>query len=169
MNDIILETERLLLRYQRNSDLNYLIDLWTDNEITKYVGGPRDRRSLIKSFNEIAINPMKEEYDLWFINLKTTQDTIGMAGLLDKIIGNEKYYEINYYVFKKYWNNGYAAEISKGIIEHFKKKNKIKTFIAIIDKENTASIKTAEKIGMTYWKTELRSKGEKEIYKGEFY
>ena len=169
MNDVILETERLLLRYQRNNDLNFLIDLWIDNDITKYVGGPRDKQNLIKSFNEIAVNPMKEEYDLWFFELKSTQDTIGMAGLLEKLIGNEKYFEINYYVDKKYWNNGYATEISKGIIKHFMEKNIIKTFIAIIEKENTASIKVAENTGMTYWKTELRSKGEKEIYKIDFH
>jgi len=168
MNDIILETERLQLRYQRNNDLNFLIDLWTDNVITEYVGGSRDKGSLIKSFNEIAVNPMKEEFDLWFFELKSTHETIGMAGLLEKTIGSEKFFEINYYVNQKYWNNGYAAEISNRIIKHFMEKKGIKTFIAIIDKENTASIKVAEKIGMTYWKTELRSKGEKEIYRIEF-
>jgi len=165
--DLIFETERLQLRYQRKNDLEFLINLWTDNDITKFVGGPRNKQNLIKSFNDIALDPFKEIYDLWFFELKETQELIGMAGLLEKIVSNEKYYEINYYVTKKYWNNGYATEISKGIINYFLEQNKIETFIAIIDKENITSIKVALKIGMKYWKTEFRGKGEKDIYKIE--
>jgi len=168
MYDIILETERLQLRYQRNEDYGFIIKLWTNEKITKYVGGPRNKNILTESIKNTALDPKKEKYDLWYIILKNSDELIGMAGLLSKEINNEQLYEINYYLEEKQWNKGFAAEIAKGIIEHFRKKEGIKVFIAIIDKENLASIKVAEKIGMKYWKTEIRKSGEKAIYKIEF-
>jgi len=161
----ILETERLRLRYQKEDDLEFMIRLWTDAETTKFVGGPRDRQKLIVSFDDIAPNPMKEEFDLWYIELKNTGELIGMAGLLQKTVENENFYEINYYIEQKHRNKSFATEIAKGIIAHFSYQKNIKTFIAIIDKENLSSTRVAKKTGMTYWKTESRSKGEKEIYR----
>jgi RimJ/RimL family protein N-acetyltransferase len=38
-----LETERLILRVQQARDVPYLVDLWADPEVTRYLGGPRDR------------------------------------------------------------------------------------------------------------------------------
>ena len=175
MNDTILETERLLLRYQRalpgkgsGQDLDFLIRLWTDAEITKYVGGPRDKNKLINSFNEIAADPKKEEYDLWYVVLKGTDELIGMAGLMPKEIENESFMEVNYFIDREHWGNAYATEIAKGIISHYRNEHAIKEFVAIIDKDNIPSIKVATKIGMKYWKTVLRSQGEKDIYRGSY-
>jgi RimJ/RimL family protein N-acetyltransferase len=39
----MLETERLILRVQRASDVPALVDLWADTQVTRYLGGPRDR------------------------------------------------------------------------------------------------------------------------------
>jgi len=165
VNDIILKTERLQLRHQRDDDLGFMIKLWTDREVTKYAGGPRDKNTLVKSFNDTASDPGGEEYDLWYVELTETKELIGMAGLLLKEIENEQFYEVNYYIEEKHRNKGYATEIANGIIVYFMENNNIQTFIAIIDKENIPSIKVAEKTGMTYWKSELRVSGKKEIYK----
>ena len=168
MDDIILETKRLQLRYQRDEDFDFIIKLWTDEKITRYVGGPRNENILIKSIKNVALNPRKEKYDLWYVVIKNTNKLIGMAGLLPKEIDNEQFYEINYYIEEKQWNKGFATEIANELIQYFLEKKGIQTFIAIIDKENIASIKVARKIGMKYWKTEMRNSGEKEIYKVEY-
>jgi len=38
---IILETGRLILRYQQPADVAFLVELWTDPEVTRYRGGSR--------------------------------------------------------------------------------------------------------------------------------
>lgn len=168
MNDIILESQRLILRYQRDSDLDFLVELWTNETVTKYVGGPRNKKTLTDGFMENSADPRREEFDLWYVESKNTHELIGMAGLLRKKIDEQEFYEINYYIRPDQWNKGYASEIAKAIIAHFQTVYKIKTYIAIIDRENTASVKTAVKTGMGYWKTVVRSSGEKEIYRGDF-
>ncbi|MCL2832213.1 MAG: GNAT family N-acetyltransferase [Treponema sp.] len=163
--DAILKTKRLRLRYQENTDLDFLIKLWTDPEITKYVGGPRTKESLEKNFNETAADPQKEEYDLRYVVLKETNELIGMAGIIPKDIEGQNFYEINYYIDKNHQNIGFAAEIAAGILSHHREKAGINTFIVIIDKNNIASIKVAEKIGFRFWKTVTRSSGPKDIYR----
>ena len=167
MSEVVLETKRLILRCQKEQDLNFLLALWTDNEVTKYVGGPREKAKLIDSFNEVQINK-EDKYDLWYVVLKESAETIGMAGLLQKEIESESHYEVSFFIDRKYWNNGYATEIAEAIVLHHRNSDGIKTFVAIVDKENVSSINVAQKIGMTYWKSVTRIDVEKEIYKVEY-
>ena len=84
MDDTILETQRLILRYQRKSDIKFLVYLWMDEEMTKYTGGPREKSVLIDEFRTIAEEPTKLEYDLWTIELKSNHELIGQAGFIPK-------------------------------------------------------------------------------------
>jgi len=167
IREIKLQTERLILRCQREQDLDFLLELWTDEKITKYIGGPRDKVKLVDSFNEVQANG-EDKYDLWYVVLKETGETIGMAGLLLKEIEGEDHYEVTYTIDKKHWNKGYATEIAREIISYHRKNDGIKTYVAIIDGGNASSIKVAEKIGMTYWKTVTRNSLEKRIYRGDY-
>jgi len=164
MDDVILKTERLLLRYQRKTDVSFLVDLWTDEDMTKYTGGPRNKNEMIEEFERIASEPQKEEYDLWPIELKKSHELIGYAGLTPKEIKGTDYIELNYFIAKNYWRNGYAKEIAMALIKYgFEGKGLIK-LIAIINPENEPSKIVAEKVGMKYWINEVRSGKEKSIY-----
>jgi len=61
VNAMYLETERLLLRSQQNSDIPALVNLWTNPTMTSYVGGPRNRTDLEEIFAEEVDD---EVYDL---------------------------------------------------------------------------------------------------------
>ena len=37
---LILETERLRLRHLQPSDVSALIDIWSDPDVMRYMGGP---------------------------------------------------------------------------------------------------------------------------------
>ena len=43
---VILETERLLLRYMKPEDIPCLVNLWTDPDVTRFMNGPRDIATL---------------------------------------------------------------------------------------------------------------------------
>ena len=165
MNDTIIMTKRLLLRYQREDDIDFVIELWTDEEITKFAGGPRDKVLLTSNFNDDMKDAQKKEFDLWYMELRETGELAGNAGVLQKEIDGTIFHEVCFFMKKKYWGNGYAAEISKALMKYMNVKKGIDIFIAIIDKDNIRSKKTAERIGMKYWKTEMRNNHEKDIYR----
>jgi [ribosomal protein S5]-alanine N-acetyltransferase len=164
MDDTILKTNRLILRFQRKSDIRFLVYLWMDEEITKYTGGPREKLFLIEEFRKIAKEPSKMEYDLWPIELKNTHEVIGHAGFLSKKVKDKDYIELNFYIDKVKWGNGYGSEIAKALIEYgFSNKN-LDQIIAIIDPENEHSKAIAKEIGMKYWINDERTEKVKSIY-----
>jgi len=79
-----LETERLLLRNMEPADLDFLLNLWTDPEVTLYMGGPRERQALARSLEECVEDPCKDEWDLWPVFEKATGRPVGHCGLLNK-------------------------------------------------------------------------------------
>ncbi|WP_157954448.1 GNAT family N-acetyltransferase [Saccharospirillum mangrovi] len=161
----ILTTARLTLRHQLPTDIDFLINLWSDPSITQYTGGPRDVKFLRNIFQEIAQNPEAEEFDLWPLVLNADNTLVGYAGLLPKEIDGETYVEVNYFIDSNRQGKGYAVEIGRKLVEYgFNDKDQT-SLIAVIDPNNKASIRVAEKIGMTFWKNENRSGQVKAIYR----
>lgn len=164
MSDVILESERLILRYQCETDIPFLVEMWSDVYMTKYTGGPRKKDYLNKVFTEIAENPKAEEYDLWVVEQRSKGVAIGYAGFIPKLIDEKEYIEINYYINQNQQGNGYATEIGNALIKYAFENKALQELIAIIDAQNIASIKVATKIGMKFWKNEIREGNTKDIY-----
>jgi ribosomal-protein-alanine N-acetyltransferase len=157
----ILETNRLLLRRLQPSDIPSLIDLWCDSDVTQYMGGPRDREKLQTIFEEDLKDPFAEEFDLWPVVEKQTQEVIGHCGLLDKEIEGKEEIEVNYIFKSSAWGKGYASEIGSALIEYAFKEKKLTRLIALIEPENAPSERVAAKIGMRFEKEVLRPGGAK--------
>ena len=64
MDDLILKTSHLILRYQRKSDIKFLVDLWMDEDNTKYVGGPREKQFLIDEFRSGKVGRITLEFPM---------------------------------------------------------------------------------------------------------
>ena len=158
---IILETDRLCLRRTIKDDVPALVDLWTDPEVTRYMGGPRDRTKFEKIFREDAENPFAEKYDLWPVVEKRSNEMIGDCGLLQKEVEGKDEIEIIYILKSSAWGKGFATEIGQAIKEYAFKEMKIKRLIALIEPENEASEMVARKIGMIFEKEVVRQGGVK--------
>jgi RimJ/RimL family protein N-acetyltransferase len=61
-------------------------------------------------------------------------------------------YDIGYRLFKKYWNKGYASEAAAECLKLGFDRFKIQTIVGHAMKENIASIRVFEKIGMRFLK-----------------
>jgi RimJ/RimL family protein N-acetyltransferase len=159
--NIILLTDRLCLRRIQVSDISTLVDLWCDPDVTKHLGGPRDREKIKPLFEEDLKNPFANEYDLWPVEEIQTNEVIGYCGLLEKEVEGKNEIEINYIFQPSAWGKGYAQEIGKGIIEYAFNVKKLERLIALIKPETKASEFVAKKIGMKYEKEVVRPGGEK--------
>ena len=56
--------------------------------------------------------------------------------------------EVFYHIGKNYWNQGYATEASKVMLEYAFMKLRLPKIIGIVHPDNVASIKVLEKIGL---------------------
>lgn len=155
----ILETERLLLRRQQASDIDFLTELWADPQVTHYLGGPRDRDWLRTAFEETARDPFAEQFDLWPVIEKETGQVIGHCGLLDKDIDGQIEIELSYVLASSAWGKGYATEIARAIKKFAFEKLEIRRLIALIEPGNEPSERVATRVGMRLEREIIRPGG----------
>ena len=158
---IILQTKRLRRRRIQNADLEALIELWSDPQVTKHMGGPRDRAKLEKIFEEEVKNPFAEQYDLWPVEEKHSKEVIGDCGLLTKEVDGREEIELIYILKAPAWGKGYATEIGQALVKYAFKEMKLGRVISLIEPENKASERVALKIGMKFEKEVIRPGGAK--------
>lgn len=147
----LLETERLLLRESVVDDAEDLFAMTSDSEVMKYTGDVAFRsvahtRELIRNYEDYE----KNSYGRWTTIIKATNEIIGWCGL--KYIKEINETDIGFRFMKKFWNLGYATEASIACLELGFSKFNLQQIVGQVYKENGASIRVLEKIGMVYWK-----------------
>ena len=142
--DVILTTERLLLKRLEKSDIPFLVDLWSDPEVTYYMGGPRKKEYLQKTFeNDLTQN---YDYDLWPLYNRISHEFVGHCGFIPKDIDGKTEIEMNYIISKKEWGKGYATEIALALKHFAFEIMKLVKVIAFIDPKNFQSIKLQKRL-----------------------
>ena len=81
--------------------------------------------------------------------VKDTDQFIGWCGL--KYDADQ--YDIGFRLFREYWNQGFATEAAGRCVEYGFNHLGLSEIIGRARKENKASIRVLEKIGMTFKKT----------------
>ena len=151
----ILETERLLLRHQVIEDLDDLWALYCDPEITKYIpDAPRSREEAQEELEwHMHGHPKHPELGLWATIHKETGKFIGRCGLLPWTIDDVNEVEVAYTIARNYWGQGLGSEAAQAILKYGFEKLHLSRMVCLIDPENKASQKVAEKMGMAWEKT----------------
>jgi RimJ/RimL family protein N-acetyltransferase len=148
---IILETNRLILRRQVIKDLDALWALYCDPRITNFI--PDAPRSYEEAREELEwhmnVHPRYPELGLWATIHKETGRFIGRCGLLPWTIDGQREVEVAYTIAQEYWGQGLATEAARGILDYGFTKLNLSRLVCLIDPENIASQRVAEKIGMT--------------------
>ncbi len=154
-----IETERLLIRELQESDVQSIAGIWTDPDVTYYMGGKRDYAELQKTLREDAQLDPKPVFDLWPVIEKQSGRVIGHCGILDKDVEGKIEYEIVYVLAKSAWGKGFATEAAKSIKDYAISQLGLKRIIALIDPDNIKSEIVAKKIGLKYEKDTIRPNG----------
>lgn len=151
---IILETERLFLRHFELSDIEGLYLLYSDPEIRRYF--PEGTLTYDESKAELEWflhgHPDLPELGLWATIHKETGQFIGRCGLLPWTIDGQEEVEVAYMIDKSFWGQGLGTEAAQDIRDYGFENLGLSRLICMIDKYNQASIRVAEKIGMSFEK-----------------
>lgn len=156
---MFLETERLRLRAMRASDVEDLVRLWSDPDVTRYMGGPREEAALEGIFSEDLRRPPAELDDLWPVEQRATGQVVGHCGLLEKEVDGRAEVELVYVFAKLVWGRGYATEMARALKGHALAVMGLERLIALIDAGNVASERVAMKVGMALEKETVRLGG----------
>jgi len=157
-NQTIVETERLTIRRLVDTDVPALAALWTDQHVTRFMGGPRvfaEVSAALKS--DLAVPP--QPLDLWPVVERISQSLVGHCGLMPKIVADREEIELVYVIAHQSWGRGYATEAAIALRDHAFHSLRVSRLISLIDPSNAASERVALKIGMTREGDTLRPSG----------
>lgn len=154
----IMKTDRLTLRELQNSDIDELYELiFNDEDVVKHTFGK----------NKIAYDDIFQyiqKIGLQVIEKNDTKELVGLGGVLACNYLDKEEYEFGFILAKKFWAKGYASEIGKAQIRQIKDELKQPRAIAVVDPQNSASIKCIKRLGLSLVKTVQSDRGERLVY-----
>lgn len=158
--NVIIETERLLLRTFSEKDASLVYLLNHDPDVTRFTGDPvRDEIHALEVLQK-AILPQYALYGFgrWAVHTKSlpgpvSAGFIGWCGLKMRPEVNE--IDLGYRFLKESWGKGYATEAAAACLRFGFEKIGIKRIVGRALPANLASIRVLEKCGMAYLREEM--------------
>ncbi len=149
------QSERLIYRKFEFTDLETLVEMRSDEDVMKYIGGrrmqnPESLRERLKFYISCYSEPgMGLRAMLW----KENNKMIGWSGL--QPLEDTGEIEVSYGMIKDFWGMGLGFEAAHFWLTHGFEVLGLERIVAVADKANTGSWKIMEKVGMTYEKSEV--------------
>ncbi len=150
--NIIIETERLILREILPTDVDGMFELDSDPDVHLYLGNqPVHHQSEIKDVIEF----IRQQYvdngiGRWAIIEKKTNAFVGWAGLkyiTEQTNHHIHYYDLGYRLIKRYWGQGIAPEAAKSVLDYAFDKMELTEVYAMADCNNDGSNHILQKLG----------------------
>lgn len=144
----LFETERLVARKLSHQDVPVLAKILSDPEVMKFsVRGVCDEEATrkfvdwcLECYSSRGIGP-------WALSEKGSGDLIGFCGVGPELIGEVEEVNLGYRLARRFWNQGFATEAVKGVMQYAFDQKHCESVVVIIEPEHTASVRVTEKAG----------------------
>jgi RimJ/RimL family protein N-acetyltransferase len=143
-----LETERLLMRGWRDSDIGAWAELCADDEVMRSLGR-EGGLSLGEAWRDMAIMAghwALKGFGHWVLETRASGELVGRAGLYHP--ADWPGLEIGWAVARPHWGKGFAGEAGRATIEWARTELGADHLISLIADDNHRSQRVAEKLGM---------------------
>lgn len=174
-SDIVIETERLNLRFLRPDDADDLLEYQSHPEIVRYIPWPERTREQVEEALQKTINigarelkntgdffvlawELKDLGDSQFSNPSTNAKTVAINGYRPgKVIGQsnmslrstgDQFSDIGWATHQDFHRQGFAYEATHALMKYAFKNFPLHRIVADIDTRNPESAAMAEKLGM---------------------
>ena len=151
MPDIVIETERLILRKIEESDAALQYELLNTPAVMECLGGVKELHEIeakhAKSMSWFA----REGFGFMMLIEKSTGELVGHCGMKrvdNPLAPNVGDHEIGWLVREDRWRRGYAEEAMRAVLEWAFLRVKAPHVVALTSHANAGSWKLMEKLGM---------------------
>ncbi len=151
----MLNTKRLTLRPLSASDDTGLMKVFGDKNVMQFSddGKPQNAKWIKLWVNEAILDYDRSKYGVMAVVEKESNQVIGYCGLFSyENIDGQPEVEIGYRLARKAWGHGYATEAAQALLAYAHNDLALSRIVAMVDPNNEASKKVAEKIGMVHEK-----------------
>ena len=148
---MIFETKRLIVRPWTEQDAEAAFQIYHHPEVSRYLG--RNAKAME------SVEEMAERIRFWQERDKGLRTDLGFWAMEEKQLGpigsvvlrplpNDTKVEVGWHLAFDHWGKGYATEAGSGAIKHGFESVDLSEIYAIVQPENTRSVRVAERIGM---------------------
>ncbi len=144
----IIKTERLVLRWVSENDIDSLYEVFSDPQVMRYWSTPpyADREDAVKLQREIAAGNENNTMIKWGLALRDSDRLIGTTTLFNLALDNGRA-EVGYAMGRAHWGKGYMNEALTALLHHAFDVMELRRLEADVDPRNTSSIRTLERLG----------------------
>lgn len=145
--NVILQTPRLIVREFAPADEDLFIELYRDDDVTRYVSKQTEEQRR-KKFVE-SVKEYKNGLGMarWGVFNPGDDDFIGVA-MLKPADSDPTRIELGYVLAKKYWGVGMATELANALVKYGFEQKGLTEICACTNPENIASQNVLLKAGM---------------------
>lgn len=160
----MLETERLIIRKYTLDDLEELIEMRSDPDVYRYLGGleRQNPAEITKRLDFYLDCYAKLGFGMSAMIWKETGENIGGSGL--QPLEDTGEIEVGYSLKKRYWRMGIGYECAHAWLKHGFDKAGLERIVAVADEANVGSWRIMEKCGMAFEKKEFHYNMECKFY-----
>lgn len=144
----ILETERVRLRKFTQADLDELAAMMSDKDQMWLYPRPRTRDETKMWIDRTIEHYRSHGYGFWLMESAEDGEFLGYSGIRPRVIEGTEEVEMGWHTTKQRWNQGLTTHAAAACRDFAFTQLKIRRLVAIIDTDNPASMRVAQKIGM---------------------
>ncbi|MGJ8528186.1 GNAT family N-acetyltransferase [Maritalea sp.] len=148
----MIETERLILRPFKDSDLDPFASFVADPEVMRFYPATKSKDEAKRWINNCNQKRIENGFHMVAVERKSDQVFLGLAGcghFTFDAPGNSNV-ETGWLFGRQYWGFGYAYEAAKASIANIFKEFKVPEIVAFTYRNNWPSRNMMEKLGMRY-------------------
>ena len=144
----VITTERLVLRWVSENDVDSLYEVFSDPQVMRYWSSApfTSREAAVKLQREIAAGNEGNTMIKWGLALRDSDHLIGTTTLFNLNLENGRA-ELGYAMGRAHWGKGYMNEALRALVSHAFEVMELRRLEADVDPRNTASIHTLERLG----------------------
>ncbi len=146
-----LETDRLEIRKLEVDDARFMLDLLNQPSFIRFIGdrGVKTLEDASTYIQERAFAAYeKNGFGPFAVELKTDGRVIGIVSLLDR--DELDHVDIGFAFLPDSWRQGFATEATSAVMDFAFQDLGLEKIIAITQPDNIASIKTLDKMGLSF-------------------
>lgn len=150
----MIKTKRLNLRKFKKEDIQDFYDIFSRQEVVKYLPfaplslqeAEEKLNKIINEFSDLNQSLMKF---ILAVEIKETKKVIGWAGC-GPIPFDQNKTEIFYAFNSDFWGKGYAFEAAHVLLNFLLTDKKLENIYALVDEHNNGSVNVLKKLNFTY-------------------
>lgn len=150
---MIFETNRLLVRKLKKSDLNAFHKMQSNPLVMQYTTAiTKSLEAHILELDNLISKYSLEDNTFWIYAVERKSDSAFLGTIA--LVKNGKDDEIGYRFLQEYWGNGFGTEVCQGIIKYCRNRNFTKLSAYAVD-ANIASNKILQKLDFKFVKKQV--------------